>query len=491
MAVQRLHGWLMVVFLALVSGLGVLIMASSSADAAGVGLLHGTPLPTGTPDPLHTPQYVEDGDKIPTYYQDIKPIFDQHCAMCHSGNGIGKAFFDVEDHHADEIAADLAQLVRDGYMPPWMPSDEGLALQHERSMSAEEIALVELWALSGAEMGDHDTARGGEVIEISAVRPDVVVEMPEAYRPDERLNDDYRCFLIDPNLTEDIFVEGYTIDPGEASIVHHVILFKLEARYEMEAKALDRRHEGVGWECFGGAGVGPDQVLGTWTPGTMPVFYQEKMVHQVKKDDLFVMQVHYNLLAGVAEATTRAILQTTAPSDDLELLESLWMFAPVEIPCPAGIDTPECQREAAIEYAEQYDPNAGAQQNGVLSSCGKRVEDYATQDASAVMTDCVQRSWMNVRLVEILPHMHTRGTSIRVELNPASDAEVVLIDIPRWDFHWQGSYQFVDPVEIRAGDYIKLTCIWDNSREPQPRYIVWGEGTQDEMCLVLLTFVQD
>ena len=48
---------------------------------------------------------------------------------------------------------------------------------------------------------------------------------------------------------------------------------------------------------------------------------------------------------------------------------------------------------------------------------------------------------------------------------------------------------------VKAGDTIRVTCTHDAGlrRElPQlsklpPRYVVWGDGTSDEMCLGLLT----
>ena len=91
--------------------------------------------------------------------------------------------------------------------------------------------------------------------------------------------------------------------------------------------------------------------------------------------------------------------------------------------------------------------------------------------------------------------MHLLGKAIKLELNPSKNAKV-LLDIPRWDFHWQRGYTLETPIEISKGDVIRLTCTWNNSKENQPyingkqlepRYTVWGEGTTDEMCLAGFT----
>ena len=89
-------------------------------------------------------------------------------------------------------------------------------------------------------------------------------------------------------------------------------------------------------------------------------------------------------------------------------------------------------------------------------------------------------------------HMHLLGTSISVELNPGTTRSKLLLEIPRWDFHWQGAYFLTTPVTAQPGDTLRVTCRFDATRRskvrpPQkPRYTLWGEGTTDEMCLGVL-----
>lgn len=78
--------------------------------------------------------------------------------------------------------------------------------------------------------------------------------------------------------------------------------------------------------------------------------------------------------------------------------------------------------------------------------------------------------------------MHELGKSIQIALNPGEEDQVMLLDVPAWDFHWQDRYQFMEPVTAKRGDILRMTCTWDNTLSEDPRYVVWGEGTQDEMC---------
>jgi hypothetical protein len=110
------------------------------------------------------------------------------------------------------------------------------------------------------------------------------------------------------------------------------------------------------------------------------------------------------------------------------------------------------------------------------------------------VTSCDRRIDEPTTIHSVAGHMHLLGRSIRVELNPGTPRSQVLLDIPRWDFHWQAAYVLARPVRARAGDVLRVTCRHDASRRRgltpaaarTPRYTLWGEGTTDEMCLGLV-----
>ena len=62
--------------------------------------------------------------------------------------------------------------------------------------------------------------------------------------------------------------------------------------------------------------------------------------------------------------------------------------------------------------------------------------------------------------------------------------------IPNWDFDLQGFYNLAEYATIQDGDEITLTCTYDNSADnpnqssDPPKDVGWGDGTDDEMCLV-------
>jgi hypothetical protein len=67
-----------------------------------------------------------------------------------------------------------------------------------------------------------------------------------------------------------------------------------------------------------------------------------------------------------------------------------------------------------------------------------------------------------------------------------------LIKIDDWDFNWQYSYYFQQPIELPKGTELLVTAHYDNSdSNPRnlnkpPKLVTWGEATTDEMCVGFL-----
>jgi hypothetical protein len=103
----------------------------------------------------------------------------------------------------------------------------------------------------------------------------------------------------------------------------------------------------------------------------------------------------------------------------------------------------------------------------------------------------------NFNLWGVVPHMHTHGVSINVNIKRADGTSTCAVNIPKWNFHWQQFYYYKQSVPVRNGDTIHLECTYDNSPANQPIVngvqqppgpLRWGERTTDEMCLNYLYF---
>ena len=72
-----------------------------------------------------------------------------------------------------------------------------------------------------------------------------------------------------------------------------------------------------------------------------------------------------------------------------------------------------------------------------------------------------------------------------------------LIRIDRWDFNWQATYDFAEPVPLPKGTTLEMVAHFDNSeanpnnQSRPPREVRWGEQTTDEMCIGFLQYTND
>jgi hypothetical protein len=329
------------------------------------------------------------------------------------------------------------------------------------------------------------------------------LEFPVAnapYQPNKAGSDDYHCFVIDPVRSRDLMVTGVQIVPDNKRIVHHAILFKIEGTAKREALEKNKASGGNGWTCFGGPNVGGPTTaagawLGAWVPGIGNGHFPEGVGVSLPKDALIVMQMHYNLSNESGPDQSRVSLSIAPEGQKLESLKSQLQIAPIELPCADGSSAPACDRNTIIrENVTKFGLRASLLPTALLSICGQKLEKYQKPvgDASRVTSTCDRRAKEDTTLYSVAGHMHLRGQSIKLELNPETNAAKTLLHIPKWDFHWQGNYWFQTPVQVKKGDVLRITCTFDNSNTNQPvisdktlepRYVVWGEGTTDEMCL--------
>jgi len=328
--------------------------------------------------------------------------------------------------------------------------------------------------------------------------------MQATYKPRaaKGVTDDYHCFLLDPKQAGDSFVTSARIEPGQPKVVHHVILFRVPATQVADAQQLDNGDAGPGWSCFGGTGLPAGDGAGiadslnnanwiaAWAPGWGGNRLPEGTGVSLPAGSRIVMQVHYNLLNGRAPDRSRALL-TVAPATGLTPLQTVLLPGAVELACAKGEQGRLCDRnEALFDLSRKYGSGAAFVPAGLLILCRGTA---ATPTASAVST-CDRRITSPTTIHVAAGHMHLLGASIKLELNPGTSRSKVLLDIPRWNFHWQNAYMLEEPVQAEPGDVVRVTCRHDVRKRTHdghgipktPRYVLWGEGTTDEMCLGIL-----
>jgi hypothetical protein len=453
----------------------------------------------------------------PTYYRDVAPILDGKCASCHRLGGIAP-FSLTTAADAKLHAAGIARMTRAGSMPPWMPGADSAPLigRDKRRLTVGELSTLARWAAAGAPAGASNQRHSSPSSGAGLGGPGVTITLapPKAYTPHASGAgiDDYHCFVLDPKLKQDAFVTGALIRPERTGMVHHVILYEAAGAQATAAAQLNAAHGGTGWTCFGGPDLPVDLAspgaidrlgqppwIAAWVPGHTTNALPAGTGVLLHKGAKIVMQVHYNLIAASGADRSQAQLRLRPVSTHLTALETHLVAAPVELPCPAGVTGPKCSRQQATQdEVDKYGAEAAFVPAALLRLCSKTLADYpdTVGDGAHISTTC-DRSFTGPQTIYgVAGHMHLRGRDISVVLDPGTAKEQTLLHIPAWDFHWQDVYYLKTPIQVTAADTVRVKCTFDNSKANQPvvgakqlvpRYVLWGEGTTDEMCLAMLS----
>ena len=330
------------------------------------------------------------------------------------------------------------------------------------------------------------------------------VTMAKAHLPSapNRGTDDYRCFLLDPKVNEDSIVRSIEFIPQRKNYVHHAIIFRVTEADIPEAIVKDK--SGNGWPCFGGTSLGgmmstfvTSPWISSWAPGVGKDVAPAGYGIPFKKGERFVLQVHYNLLAatdGKIETDQSTIRMEAVPAKGSKIKQlQLELFAaPVELACPPGITGPLCdRRQSMLDLASRTDPLSAQQANALNYICGQN----PNRPTPSLTSRCDKVMNKSMTVVAAGPHMHLLGRSLKMTLNPGTPNEKTILDVPNYNFDDQSATYLKTPIAVNLGDIIRVECTFDPTlrqkipqlRSLEPRYVTWGEGSSDEMCLGVLS----
>ena len=318
-------------------------------------------------------------------------------------------------------------------------------------------------------------------------------------------SDEYRCFLLDPNFNKDSFLQSVSIEPDNLKVSHHGILYKVEAASVAASKAIDKETSEVGWPCFGDTGIpganafaaaSPSSWISFWAPGGNFKAYPVGTGMLVSAGDQFILQSHFHVVAGQSPTQNMASMKVslTLATTVVDRLKTLLIAAPIEVPCSPKESGPLCTRSAALnDLAQRTSDKAAFQESGLLFICGKNV----TNPLPSSVSDCTTTIRSPIKIYGVTAHMHQLGKNINLTYTEFSTKkETAIMSRPVWDFDNQTTDWLTKPLFAMPGDTLKVTCTFDvglrallpEFNNISPNYIVWGEGTRDEMCLAIINY---
>lgn len=440
-----------------------------------------------------------------SFSKDVQPILESNCASCHRSGESGSAVWTLDTAaQASEAGSGLQLVTATGYMPPWPASDVGVPLQHDRKLSADEIQTITAWAAEGSPL-DVDPTTPIEVApdQLEAqyeIRDDLVLAADAPYQGSDTITNDYRCTILDPQLTEDRFVTGFEFRPDQRENVHHALVFKVDQSQVELSRELDAADPGTGWQCFAGmrgpggtqgpdgGGAGAELIMG-WVPGQRPNKLPDGAGIPVAAGDVFVVQTHYHFPHPPEPDLSKLAIELSDRTD-LDRVITQTYLGPAEIPCAPGETGVFCDRNKVIErLSEEYGPSAAGIPNSLMLLCRQSLPTLQQLVDGIARSTCDHRVRVEGELLAVHGHMHEIGNDFRMTLNPGTPEEKVLLDLPDWDFQWQLIYSPQEQIQLKRGDVVRIECSWDRAliKSSEPKYVTWAEGTEDEMCYSTIT----
>lgn len=385
-----------------------------------------------------------------TWADDVAPIIYQHCTTCHHTGGLAPTSFLTYSDVVSEMYP-ISGAVANGIMPPWPPDPTYNHLAHERLLSATEKANIIDWIMNGAPQGNMANAPTPPVYNNGAVitNPDLVVTIP-TYTVDTTA-DVYRCFPLPSGISVQEFITQLEVIPGNPGIVHHVLVF---ADTSNVCYSLDAAAPGPGYTDFGGVGTESAYLVGTWVPGSQPQFLPAGCGYGLLPNSNIILQVHYPA-GSLGQADSTQVRFKFATTTVRPVYDDIWLY---------------------------HDYNMT---DGPLVIQPNQVKTFhESQMVPFAMT-----------LLDVFPHMHLIGTSIKVYAVTLQGDTIKLININDWDFHWQGAYPFRKAIKIPAYSTLYSEAVYDNTmsnpHQPNnpPALVTAGEATTDEMMLTFFSWM--
>ncbi|HEY3788237.1 MAG TPA: redoxin family protein [Urbifossiella sp.] len=389
-----------------------------------------------------------------TYFKQVAPILQKNCQGCHRPGEVGP-FALTNFKQARRWAADIAAYTASRQMPPWMPAG-GVAMKGERKLTAAEIATLAKWEAAGCPEGDPKDApapidypdgwRLG--------KPDLVLSTSEDFHLGPTGDDLFRCFVIPTGLTEDKWIVGYDVKPGNPRIVHHTQHFwdtsgmgrELERKHQikLDPAAADR---GPGYPTSMGVGFLPSGTnkkgavarvgnVGGWVPGQNLGFLPRGTGWYLPKESDFILFTHFH--------------RDGKPSADRTRIGLYFAKSPIEQPW----------QMASVNGMKPWEK----------IPAGK--SDHVQRGAVYLHSDAI--------LHGVMPHLHQLGKSVKMTATPPGGKPITLLDVPAWNYRWQESYLFQEAIPVKIGTKLEIEAVFDNSAKGA-RDVHFGEQTTNEM----------
>ena len=372
-------------------------------------------------------------DGTPTFTKDVAPIFYKSCIECHRATMFAPmSLTSYED--ARPWLRSIKQRVSARTMPPWGSDMPHGVFRNDPRLSDQEVQTIVSWIDGGAPKGDMaDMPKMPQLAEGWTIgKPDMVFAMTEDFKIPATGAVEYQYIRIPVNLPEDRYFKAIEIKPGARAQVHHVIAFTQPSDEPTRP----------------GGALGSTNIGGV-TPNKPGVVFDPGVARLLRGHHDIILQMHYT--TNGKEAVDRTQVGIIFAKEPPVKLAGGGMVLQPRFVIKAGDGNAEVRGETEIK-----------------------------QDT--IMTN-------------LTPHMHVRGKDMIYTAHYPDGTSEVLLNVPRYDFNWQITYELAKPKLLPKGTKVEVVAHYDNSTgnkfNPDPtKDVKWGDQTWEEMMIGFFSTVQ-
>jgi hypothetical protein len=374
----------------------------------------------------------------PTFAKDVAPILYTRCVDCHRPAMFAPMSLVTYEEVRPWARAIKSRVVK-REMPPWHADAPAGVFKDDPRLSQQEIDTIVSWVDGGAPKGNAADMPALPALPAEGWtigQPDLVLTMEREYHIPADGTVPYLNFRLPTGLTEDRWIQAYEFKPSNRAIVHHIVASAVPAN--AAPSAVDE------------AGGGRNSI-GNLVPSRPGVILPAGVAKLLPANSDIVLQMHY---------TTNGSPQRDQTSVGLIFAKQ----PPKQVVGGGGSATN--QRFVIPAHSGNHEV---------------RAERTLTEDTN---------------LLAMMPHMHVRGKDMTYVARYPDGRTETLLSVPRYDFRWQTTYEYVTPKRLPKGTVMEVIAHFDNSAankdNPDPSQEVrWGDQTWEEMMIGATTTIMD
>jgi hypothetical protein len=391
----------------------------------------------------------------PTFSKDVAPILQSHCQGCHRPGEIGPMPL-LSYANARPWAKAIKEAAVSRRMPPWHADSHFGKFSNDRSLTQAEIDTLVAWADGGALEGNAKDAPPARTFADGwqIDKPDLILDTGVDFKVPAQGTVQYTHFVVPTGFTEDKWISEIEVRPGNTALVHHVVLYARPkgSRFVANAKPgigyvdpnagqVPSRHPPQNDQAIlYGINGGTYEMAAVYVPGGVAYHSLPGQARMIPAGADLIFQMHYtsNGTDGVDRTKVGIVFSKEPPKE--RVINTFLMNESLRIPAGAG--------------NHRVDAKVTLQQDSTLLS--------------------------------LFPHMHLRGKAFEYTATFPNGETQTLLQVPRYDFNWQLTYNLAQPIKLPAGTQLTATAFYDNSPNnkfnPDPtKEIYWGDQSWEEM----------